>query len=70
MQVSHLHPKQQRLVAHDVLIDPEGGHPGEAGLITGEALEYRADRAPQRLPGGPKLACESLDLTSPTPSGL
>ena len=26
-KVSHPHPKQQRLTAHDVLVDPEGLHP-------------------------------------------
>ena len=33
MQVSHLHPIQQRLVAHHVLIDPDDLHPLEAVLL-------------------------------------
>jgi hypothetical protein len=33
MQVSHLHPKQQRLVAHDMLIDTDHPHVVEAGRV-------------------------------------
>ena len=33
MQVSHLHPKQQRLVAHNMLIDPDYPNPVEPGRV-------------------------------------
>ena len=56
MQVSHLHPKQQRLVAHHVLINPEDGHPLEPGRVISHRLQQRLDRLPHRAPPGAELA--------------
>ncbi len=50
MQVSHLHPKQQRLVTHDVFVDPEGSDVLEPCLVLVHRLEQRPDRAPHRAP--------------------
>jgi hypothetical protein len=61
MQVSHLHPKQQRLVAHDMLVDAEPGHPGEPGLVVGHRLEQRPDRGPDRVPGRAQLTGDPGD---------
>ena len=33
MQVSHLHPKQQRLVAHDMFVDADHAHAVEPGRV-------------------------------------
>ena len=43
-KVSHPHPKQQRLTAHDVLIDPEAGDTVESGRVVCQLRQHRPDR--------------------------
>jgi len=51
MQVSHLHPKQQRLVAHDVLVDPDHGDAVEpADLVDKDTLALGQDRVVGGVP--------------------
>ena len=60
-KVSHLHPKQQRLVAHDVLIDAEAGDTVEPGRIVCQLRQHRPDAAPHRPPRRPELPSQPVD---------
>jgi hypothetical protein len=48
-------------VVPHVLIHPEGGHPGEAGLVLGRGLQQRPDRAPHGRPARPELPGQAVD---------
>ena len=54
MQVSHLHPKQQRLVAHDVLVDARGPPPRPGGPGRPAAGSPRPRPRPSRCASRPR----------------
>jgi len=55
MQVSHLHPKQQRLVAHDMLIDTDHLHRVEPGrVVDQDPSAFREDRRVGGVPRHPQ----------------
>ncbi len=61
MQVSHLHPKQQRVVAHNMLIDPDGRDTIEAGLgLDQDALAFGQGGVVGGVPRNPETLGDRL----------
>lgn len=55
MQVSHLHPKQQRLVAHDVFVDAEDLNPNQPGRVGQPTGGLGLDRVPAGVSVDPQV---------------
>ena len=77
MQVSHLHPIQQRLVAHHVLVHPDNSDPVEPGRVSDQDLAalgqnsvfggVSADRRPLGGPGHGEMLAHGRSSAQPNP---